>query len=158
MTNKYCYALKLDNIMLHRSNHLFWTDVHNDRMFIWRSNLDDGSDATPLIDTGAIKSNTVWWDMNILTTPVSIISYLQLWAVDIAVDWVTDKIYWTANDQIKVYDLRRGYQTTVIKSTEPGTSLKQVVVDSTTRLWPQQIYSYSIGYSIQVTLLEWCRL
>ena len=35
-----------------RNNHLFWADVYRDRVFIWRSNLDDGSDAIPLIDTG----------------------------------------------------------------------------------------------------------
>ena len=37
------------------------------------------------------------------------------------------------SNQIKVYDLQRGYQATVINSTEPGTSLYQVVVDPTTR-------------------------
>lgn len=42
------------NIMLtYRSNHLFWTAIHNSSVFIWRSNLDDGTDAIPLIDTEA---------------------------------------------------------------------------------------------------------
>ena len=36
-----------------RNNHLFWTDVFNGSMFIWQSNLGDGSEAIPLIDTGA---------------------------------------------------------------------------------------------------------
>ena len=39
--------------MVHRNNYLFWTDVYYDIVFIWRSNLDDGSHAIPLIDTGA---------------------------------------------------------------------------------------------------------
>ena len=53
--------------------------------------------------------------------------------VNIAVDWITDKIYWTNNSQIMVYDLHSGYVTTVINSTEPGTLFYQVVVDPGTR-------------------------
>ena len=36
-----------------RNNLLFWTDVFNDSVFIWQSNLDDGSEAIPLINTDA---------------------------------------------------------------------------------------------------------
>ena len=54
-------------------------------------------------------------------------------AVSIAVDWITDKVYWTNSSQIMVYDLHSGYVTTVINSTEPGTLFHQVVVDPGTR-------------------------
>ena len=37
-----------------RNNQLFWTNVHNDSVFIWRSKLD-GSGAIPLFDTGASR-------------------------------------------------------------------------------------------------------
>ena len=47
-----------------------------------------------------------------------------------------------------VYDLWRGYQTTVVNSTEPGTSLNQVVVDPTTRYSHNR--SYIIGASISI--------
>ena len=36
-----------------RNNLLFWTDVFNDSVFIWQSNLGDGSEAIPLINTDA---------------------------------------------------------------------------------------------------------
>ena len=36
-----------------RHNHLFWTDSLNDSVFIWESNLDDGSEARPIINSGA---------------------------------------------------------------------------------------------------------
>ena len=39
-----------------RNNHLFWTDVFNDSVFIWRSHLGDGSEAMPIVDTGASPS------------------------------------------------------------------------------------------------------
>ena len=54
--------------------------------------------------------------------------------MDIAVDWITDKIYWTKLNQIIVYDLHTGYQATVLNITEPGTVLHQLVADPTTRL------------------------
>ena len=57
----------------------------------------------------------------------------SLFTVDIAIDWITDKIYWTNNNQIMVYDLHSGHQTTVINSREPGTLLHQVVLDPGTR-------------------------
>lgn len=53
-------------------------------------------------------------------------------AVDIAVDWITDKIYWTVNSCIMVYDLQNGYQTTVINYTLPA-FFYQVEVDPNTR-------------------------
>ena len=39
--------------MHNRNNHLFWTDTFNGSVFIWQSNLDNGSGAIPLINTGA---------------------------------------------------------------------------------------------------------
>ena len=36
-----------------RNNHLFWTDTLNGSVFIWQSNLDDGSEAIPIINSGA---------------------------------------------------------------------------------------------------------
>ena len=56
----------------------------------------------------------------------------QCHTVDIAVDWITDKIYWTNINQIFVYDLQRGYQTVVIDSAESD-AIQQVVVDPNTR-------------------------
>ena len=53
--------------------------------------------------------------------------------VDIAVDWITDKIYWTKFNQIMVYDLKTGYQATVINATEQGALFNQVMVDPGTR-------------------------
>ena len=55
--------------------------------------------------------------------------------VDIAVDWITDKVYWTKFNQIMVYDLKTGYTATVINVTasESGASFSQVVVDPSTR-------------------------
>ena len=53
--------------------------------------------------------------------------------VDIAVDWISDKLYWTDTNQIMVYDLQRGYQSTVINS---DTLLHQVVVDPNARYLP----------------------
>ena len=37
----------------YRKDHLFWTAIYNESLFIWHSNLDDGSNSIPLIDTGA---------------------------------------------------------------------------------------------------------
>ena len=54
--------------------------------------------------------------------------HYQLNTVDIAVDWITNKIYWTSINHIMVYDLQQGYQTIVINSTG-----HQVVVDPNTR-------------------------
>ena len=54
-------------------------------------------------------------------------------AVDIAVDWITDKIYWTNTNHIMVYDLQRGYQSTVINSAESNTLLHQLMVAPNTR-------------------------
>ena len=53
--------------------------------------------------------------------------------VDIAVDWISDKIYWTKINQIMVYDLQKGYQTTVIDAAEPDALFHQVVADPNTR-------------------------
>ena len=53
--------------------------------------------------------------------------------VDIAVDWITDKIYWTIFNQIMVYDLKTGYQATVINATEHDALFNQVMVDPGTR-------------------------
>ena len=53
--------------------------------------------------------------------------------MDIAVDWITDKIYWTNVNQIMVHDLQQGYQTIVIESAEPSALFHQVVVDPNAR-------------------------
>ena len=53
--------------------------------------------------------------------------------VDIAVDWISDKIYWTKINKITAYDLQQGYQTIVIDVAEPGALFHQVVVDPNTR-------------------------
>ena len=53
--------------------------------------------------------------------------------VDIAVDWITDKIYWTNINRIMVYDLQRGYKATVIESAEFSVSFHQVIVDPNAR-------------------------
>jgi hypothetical protein len=61
-----------------------------------------------------------------------IITNIIYYLVDIAVDWISDKIYWTNTNQIMVYDLQRGYQSTVINS-ESDTLLHQVLVDPNAR-------------------------
>ncbi len=56
--------------------------------------------------------------------------------VDIAVDWISDKIYWTNINRIMVYDLQRGYQAIMIDSLtlEPSAMVfYQVVIDPITR-------------------------
>lgn len=53
--------------------------------------------------------------------------------MDIAVDWISDKIYWTNINQIMVYDLQQGYQTIVINEVDPETLFHQVVADPNTR-------------------------
>lgn len=54
-------------------------------------------------------------------------------AVDISVEWITGKIYWTAVNRIMVYDMKSSYQTLVINSSDPHTSFHQIVVDPSTR-------------------------
>ena len=49
-----------------RNKHLFWTDVFNNSVFIWRSNLDDGSEAIPFIDTGASLTQYGKHSLNIM--------------------------------------------------------------------------------------------
>ena len=124
-----------------RNNQLFWTSVYNNSLFIWRSNLHNGSDAVPLIDTGASTSHyqygqqKQWFYISLAVNSVLWHCMLRIMnTVSIAVDWIADKIYWTNNSQIMVYDLHNGYVTTVINSTEPGTLFHQVVVDPGTRL------------------------
>ena len=39
-----------------RNNHLFWTAIYNETFYIWRSNLDSGSNTIPLFDTGATST------------------------------------------------------------------------------------------------------
>ena len=120
-----------------RNNQLFWTDIYNGSLFIWRSNLNNGSDAIPLIDTGAIISHYQYGKQfesrHRTCSRINSVLLILLHTVNIAVDWITDKIYWTNNSQILVYDLHSGYLTTVINSTEPETIFHQVVVDPGTR-------------------------
>ena len=76
--------------------------------------------------------------------------------MDIAVDWLTDKIYWTNINQIMVYDLQRGYEAIVIKSTESGTLFHQVIVDPNARYrysyYMIVLYNYDLlGQSTGVT-------
>ena len=53
--------------------------------------------------------------------------------VDLAVDWVSSKIYWTdTNSTIVVFDLVTSYQTNVI-SLDDGGSPSAILVDPTTR-------------------------
>ena len=61
--------------------------------------------------------------------------------VDTAVDWVSDKIYWTNTNQIMVYDLQRGYQSTVINSNT--TALHQILVDPNERYNISAVIVYS---------------
>ena len=63
----------------------------------------------------------------------NISNILSIKLVDIAVDWISDKIYWTNINQIMVYDLHRRYQTTVINSAESYSLFYQVVVDPNMR-------------------------
>ena len=63
----------------------------------------------------------------------------MLTSVDIAVDWISDKIYWTNSNRIVVYDLQRGYQTTLY--TSPGL-FHQVEAD------PNARYVASIFYQL----------
>lgn len=53
--------------------------------------------------------------------------------VDIAIDWITDKLYWTNTNQIMVYDLHTGYQTIIINSTESDDLFYQILVDPIAR-------------------------
>ena len=70
-----------------------------------------------------------------MITNLKVIMDIVLSIVDIAVDWITDKIYWTKFNQIMVYDIKTGYQATVINVTEPGASFRQVIVDPSTRYY-----------------------
>ena len=70
-------------------------------------------------------------------------------AVDIAVDWITDKIYWTVNSCIMVYDLQSRYQTTVINYTLPA-FFYQVEVDPNTRYSNSLVYNYCMQYVHQL--------
>lgn len=90
-----------------------------------------------MIDTGANPSHYQYGEQR----NEHIIQYIlaeSVWfnfiTVSIAVDWITDKVYWTNNSQILVYDLHSRYVTTVINSTVPsGTSFRQIVIDPGTR-------------------------
>ena len=135
-----CNFYNVMTMHYHRNNQLFWAGVYNDSLYIWRSNLHNGSDAVPLIDTGAStayyqygqQSNEyTQWMFSIQFCIMKL--HVIMNTVSIAVDWITDKIYWTNNSQIMVYDLHSGYVTAVINSTEPGMLFHQVVVDPGTR-------------------------
>jgi hypothetical protein len=95
-------------------------------VFIWQSSLEDESAALPLIDTGA--SPTQYGKH--YSEQSKIVTIINCIIVDIAVDWISDKIYWTNTNQIMVYDLQRGYQSTLINS---DTVLHQVLVDPNAR-------------------------
>lgn len=121
-----------------RHNHLFWTDSLNDSVFIWQSNLDDGSEARPIINSGANstqygKHNNCIQGIIIIASKIDDMHKCHLLLVGIAVDWISDKIFWTKINQIMVYDLQQGYQTTVIDAAEPDALFHQVVADPNTR-------------------------
>ena len=115
LTVKYIDAVNY----ISRTNHLFWSKSGE----LWRSHLD-GSEALLLLNR----------DIDVVgrfSTPILYFFSSCYYCIDdIAVDWITNKLYWTDDglDRIGVLDLELGYYSILI-DTGLDTRPRGIIVD-----------------------------
>ena len=114
---------------------MYWSEVTEDSgSTIKRAKLD-GTEVTTIVSEGLmIPGNNVF----LLFSVKSAVRKLPVFCFTdgIAVDWVSQKLYWTDEglDQIVVYDLSNGYRK-ILFNTNNGTSTspRAIVVDPMNR-------------------------
>ena len=129
----YIYVICMDFVgFVHRQGHIFWTDVA--AKTIVRSNLD-GSMITTILDTGLNITGKM--PLYIAYSPLQIHCWVYVsFGVDgLAVDWATDKLYWTDSElrRIGVFDLTNHYYNWELISTGTDSLPRAIVVDPQSR-------------------------
>lgn len=105
---------------------MYWST--SNRNILWQSQLD-GSVVTPLLTDDLQTIGIFGLSHSLFIYYTNCISYTL--SDDIAVDWISNKLYWTDNGQISrigVLDIASGYYTSII-NTGAGTNPRAIVVD-----------------------------
>ena len=133
---------------------MYWST--SNRNILWQSQLD-GSVVTPLLTDDLQTIGIFGLSHSLFIYYTNCTSYTL--SDDIAVDWISNKLYWTDNGQISrigVLDIASGYYTSII-NTGAGTNPRAIVVDPIHRfslLLCTSCYNLHVYIQYQSSILE----